>query len=88
MLEPLASHFAIFIFHFSIFNRLSRSARVSPVRRASPDPAVRATAGLPALQETFGRALWLGPPLFAAVPETGHNTWLRLAAKRKANHRA
>ena len=23
--------------------------------------------------ETCGRRLWLGPPRFAAVPETGHN---------------
>jgi hypothetical protein len=24
-------------------------------------------------RETFGQQMWLGPPLFAAVPETGHN---------------
>jgi hypothetical protein len=24
-------------------------------------------------EETCGRRVWLGPPLFAAVPETGHN---------------
>ena len=43
------------------------------VRRGSPDPADGATEGLLKSRETFGRALWLGPPLFAAVPETGHN---------------
>jgi hypothetical protein len=31
------------------------------------------TAGLLALRETLGQVPWLGPPLFAAVPETGHN---------------
>jgi hypothetical protein len=32
-----------------------------------------ATAGLPRASETCGRTAWLLPPLFAAVPETGHN---------------
>ena len=36
-------------------------------------PAEGATAGLQKLHETSGRAVWLGPPLFAAVPETGHS---------------
>jgi hypothetical protein len=29
-------------------------------------------------RETFGRALWLGPPLIAAVPETGYNRVFQL----------
>jgi hypothetical protein len=36
-------------------------------------PPGSATAGLPHVSETCGRAPWLGPPLLAAVPETGHN---------------
>jgi hypothetical protein len=36
------------------------------------------------LPETFGRAPWLGPPLFAAVPETGHN-WRRSCKLKNAN---
>ena len=44
-------------------------------------PPMAPTAGLNALRETSGHALWLGPetghsgrpPLFAVVPETGHN---------------
>ena len=35
-------------------------------------PKVRRQVSKPL--ETFGHSLWLGPPLFAAVPETGHNT--------------
>jgi len=31
-------------------------------------------------RETCGRGLWLGPPLFAAVPETGHNIGVRRPA--------
>jgi hypothetical protein len=31
------------------------------------------TEGFNDASETCGRRVWLGPPLFAAVPETGHN---------------
>jgi hypothetical protein len=55
-------------------------------RRGSPDPAGGATAGLPGrllylmrFRRPSVRRLWLGPPLFAAVPETGHNSWSRFS---------
>jgi hypothetical protein len=44
-----------------------------PVRRRSPDPAEMIDRRSPEYPETFGQAVWLGPPLIAAVPETGHN---------------
>src|SRR5437899_8140165 len=44
----------------------SRHLHSFPTRRSSD---LWQTYGL----ETCGRAWWLGPPLFAAVPETGHN---------------
>jgi hypothetical protein len=43
------------------------------VLRGSPDPAAMTDRRSPEFQETFGQAKWLGPPLFAAVPETGHS---------------
>jgi hypothetical protein len=43
------------------------------VRRGSPDPAASADRRSPEVGETCGQGLWLGRPLFAAVPETGHN---------------
>jgi hypothetical protein len=46
---------------------------VRHVRRGSPDPAAAPTAGLPWLRRPAVGPMWLGPPLFAAVPATGHN---------------
>ena len=46
---------------------------MSCVRRGPPDPADGATEGLQNARETCGHIMRLGPLLFAAVPETGHN---------------
>jgi hypothetical protein len=35
-------------------------------------PPTSLTAGLLLFQVTFGKAKWLGPPRFPAVPESGH----------------
>jgi hypothetical protein len=34
-------------------------------------------------RETFGQGQWLGPPLFAAVPESGHNAEACAGAKTR-----
>jgi hypothetical protein len=44
----------------------------SCVRRGSPDPAEERDRRSPIKRETCGPAVRLGPPLLAAVPETGH----------------
>src|SRR5437868_5626278 len=54
-----------------------------PVRRGSPDPAVRPTGGLLEFRKTCGHAEWLGPTLFAAVPETGHNGMPATSTQRR-----